>query len=201
MTPFAHESEEVFAQYLDKHHMKYEREVKVEPGDVDFKVYSGEAAALCDVKAVVQPPMEYGRVEAQKQIRRDFRSLRKKFGQAPELPCVLVTMNYSTQLFTGITIRTAMFGTLAVEFRITEDDVQTSPMRHKGSAGLTAKQNTSISGILVIDYHGGDCYFHNPYARIPLPKAFFCVAAEFSLEREDEFALNDPQFFPHTQWL
>lgn len=181
--------------------MKYEREVKVHPGDVDFAVYCGDTQVLCDVKAVVQPPRQYGEVQAQIQIREDFRSLRKKFAKAPELPCVLVTMNYSTQLFTGITIRTAMFGNLQVEFQITQDRVNTSPMHHAGSAGLTQNQNTSISGILAIDYHGTHCYFHNPYARFPLPKKSFPVAAEFSFERDDEFAVNDPLFIPCSQWL
>jgi len=94
-----------------------------------------------------------------------------------------------------------MFGKLAVEFKITEAGVETSSMHHKGGAGLTAGQNTGISGILVIDYHGGDCYFHNPYAKLPLPKDFFPVAGEFFLERDDEFVGNDPQFFPCSQWL
>lgn len=149
--PFSHESEQVFAQYLDKHGLKYEREVKVDPGDVDFVVSAHDVQVFCDVKAVVKQPEMHGRVEAQKQIREDFRSLRKKFAKPPEHPCVLVTMNYSTQLFTGLTIRTAIFGNLQVEFQVREDRVAASPMHHAGSAGLTPKQNTSISGVLAID--------------------------------------------------
>jgi hypothetical protein len=195
MTPFAHESEAEFAQYLEKHGLKYEREVKVDPGDVDFVVYSGGTTVFCDVKAVIKPPETPGNIEASKQIRKDIQKLRSKFKNPPDHPCVLVAMNYSyPQIFTGFTIRTAMFGAVGILFQSLISE--SSAMLHllKGGAAFTDRQCTSISGILVIDYAGEHCYFHNPYARTPLLKGFFPVAAEFALKKKDEFALNDPMF-------
>jgi hypothetical protein len=186
--PWDHDSERVFAEYLDHNGIGYKRTVVVNPGNVDFEVSSRGTAVYCDVKAVEQRPTEYGRVEAHFQIRDDLHNLRRKFSDPPNKPCVLVTMNYSGQIFTSTTVRTAMLGDLAITFIVTGENVETTPIHHSptGNAALRKGENTRISGILVIDVVRNDhCYLANPYARFPLPLGFFPGAYELAPKKAD----------------
>ena len=115
----------VLAEYLNSNEIRYTREV-VNPGNVDFLVCSNASEAFCDVKAVEQAPAMHSRIEAHLQIREDLKKLRRKFTERPGLPCVLVSMNYSPQIFTGMTIRTAMLDDVGVTFEISDRGVDYS---------------------------------------------------------------------------
>lgn len=57
--PFDHESEEVFAGYLDRVGLSYDREVWVDPGNVDFLCARGPtqcSAMLKQLKALPKCP-------------------------------------------------------------------------------------------------------------------------------------------------
>src|SRR5688572_7060730 len=99
------ESEARFASWLEEHQIRYERDVKVDGGDVDFLLNSTAPNIYCDVKEIrdsaIPSPMG---LDADDHIRGDIRKLRRKFKTAPTLPVVLVTMNYSQKFFTGLTV-------------------------------------------------------------------------------------------------
>jgi len=204
--PFAHESEEVFARYLDRVGLSYEREVSVDPGNVDFLVRVGASEVFCDVKAVEAVPEMNGLVDAQYAIRNDLKVLKRKFLKDPTRPCVLVTMNYSPQLITGYTIRIAMLGDVGVNFSFFDDRVESSPLGHlpRGNAVLRRNHYTSLSGILMIDCRFGEhTYFANPYAAFPLPAGFFPEVNEIKVQwvdGEEEFIHEtNLMFFPRRQ--
>jgi hypothetical protein len=201
---FDHDSERVFCEYLEKHQIVYKREYHVGPGNVDFLVERNGSCALCDVKAVVQPPKMAGRVEAQLQIRGDLKKLRQKFKERPTDPCVLVSLNYSPQIFTGLSVRTAMLGDVGVAFEVGQDQASVSEPFHleKGNAFLRKDVNTGISGILVLDPAFGEhCFFANPYAANPLVEGFFPSVREFAIQKTDEggdlIGDSDVMFYPH----
>ena len=201
---FAHDSERLFAKYLDDNGLTYDREVFVDPGNVDFRVTSESGAVLCDVKAAEEPPREPGRVDVYIQIREDIRKLRQKFGERRPLePCVLVTMNFSRQMFTGFSVRRAMLGEVEAVFENRGGQWSQSPFRHaqKGNAQLTSTKNTGISGVLVIDCFAGDHHFFvNPYAEKPAPEPFFpstkTVFIQKSDGEEEMLGDSDATFFP-----
>lgn len=184
----AQESEQLFKDYLNLHRLRYHRDFFVDPGNVDFRVESNSYAVLCDVKEIRDSVKGIkGKVDAHTHIRIDIKKLRKKFGtNRPNEPCVLVSMNFSSNFFTGLTVAIAMLGDIGTYF-----DKETkriiSDIHHlaRGNAGITERQNRTISGIFVFDrVHGSHCLFTNPFAEHPVPDGFFPRAQLVSLTRE-----------------
>ena len=96
-----------------------------------------------------------------------------------------------------------MLGDVGVTFSFLTDRVEASPMEHlpRGNAAVTMNQNTSLSGVLVIDGRlGRHAYFANPYAAFPLWPGFFPEVAEIAIQRIDgqEEFVNESNlmFFP-----
>lgn len=200
-----HPSENVFAEYLTQSAITFERDYPVDPGNVDFLVSRQGASVLCDVKAVVKGGEgPYQPVGAKYRIREDIKKLCQKFRSAPSMPLVLVTLNYSSEMFTAYSVQEAMLGDVEVGFVIGGEgeaaNVTTPPIQREW-ASLRQAKNTRISGVLVIDpIRGNHCYIGNPYAANPLPAGFFPVAADFvaSLESLNSLMVgdNDLWFLP-----
>lgn len=172
------QSEELFASYLAKYGIASERQYVVNPrsgSNVDFRITFGAQSVLADVKEVQEIPKREGEIIAGRQIRSDLKKLRRKFGtELPTCPVILVTVNGSKGFFTGLTVVQSMLGSIEVVFR-KSDFKQISPLRHskKGSATFTRRQNTTISGILVLTQNLRNSYFGNPYARHPFDGTLF----------------------------
>jgi hypothetical protein len=205
--PFAHQSERVFADYLDQHQLSYDREVVVTPGDVDFRITSGGSTVFCDVKVVETKPKlpAWSSLDwVQKSIRRDVQELRKKFGNKPTNPCVLVTMNYSPDLFTAYTVQVAMLGDVTAKIIVDPEPFEIQPALHdrKGNAAMNRNQHTGIAGILVFDpVCNSHCYLPNPYAEHPLPTSFFPGVRELPVSQGDPMTLfhdDGLEFLPVT---
>lgn len=183
-------SEAIFADYLAEHGFSFERAYSVSRGDVDFKIVSRGTTVLCDVKEVRDPQADPGgRVEAEVHIRSDIRKLRAKFGKArPDITVVLVTMNFSSRFFTGVTVARALLGDIGLTFDPESGEI-TSPVHHltRGNAALTQNQNRSISAVLVFDHvnrrHG---LFLSPFADHPVPPDFFPDVQVIPLDRASE---------------
>jgi hypothetical protein len=173
----ADQSESLFKDYLDLKRFEYERNYYVGPGNVDFRVISACGPVLLDVKEVLKREKSvHGHIDANLSIQNDVTKLRTKFGAfQPQHPCVLVSMNFSDKFFTGLTVSSAMHGKLGVVFDRSHPNV-TSQVHHlpNGGAALQKNKNTAISGILVFDWRDGrHWFFGNPFARHPLPDAYF----------------------------
>ena len=186
----ADNSEELFTDYLSEHGFSFERSYRVNAGDVDFKIVSSGHTVLCEVKEVRDPHKDPGgRLEAEVHIRSDIRKLRAKFGkQRPDTPVVLVTMNFSSRSFTGMTVARALLGEIGFKFDRDTGET-TSPIHHlpKGKATLTRTQNRSISGVLVFDRaNRRHCLFLSPFADHPVPPDFFPSVLVIPLDRSLE---------------
>jgi len=189
----AEESEQLFEYYLKLHGFEYQRDFAVDQGNinsanVDFRVESNSQVVLCDVKEVRDSNHDInGDLNAYTHIRNDINKLRKKFGKnKPKEPCVLVSMNFSSKFFTGLTIAKAMLGDIGICF-----DKQTkqiiSDIHHlpRGNARMTQQQNHSISGVFVFDrIDNSHCLFTNPFADHPAPNGFFPAVQVVLLTRE-----------------
>lgn len=177
-------SEGLFASYLDAHGMDYERHFRVSgEKNVDFKIAASDVV-LCDVKEVHDSRMgSPGIIDAYTHIREDINDLRKKFKKKkPTNPVVLVTMNFSSNFFTALTVARAILGDIGAEF-----DSQSRGEAHhlpRGNASFTKTTNTSISGVLVYDCATGNhTYFSNPFAKFKIPSNYFPSIKEIEIKR------------------
>lgn len=197
------DSEGLFATWLDRHQLRYQRHYKVVPGNVDFLIRSTDPNVLCDVKEVQESEsMSIEGIDAHAHLRSDIRKLRSKFLKTPELPVVLVTMNFSCNYFTGLTVSRVLLGDIGVEIETASERV-TKPLHHlpKGNAALTKEQNRSVSGVLVFNGVGNrHVLFKSPYARHSIGAICFPETDVVRLNREatpTEFvALSNRMFWP-----
>lgn len=178
-------SEGLFASYLSDFNIEFQRHYPVSGNrNVDFRVETS-SVVLCDVKEVRDSRSQAGsEIDAYSHIREDLRDLRKKFRKSkPSDPVVLVTMNFSSNFFTALTVARAMLGDIGVEFFYgTRGEVSHLP---RGNAALTKQGNTSISGLLVFDPEcGNHRYFTNPFALNSLQKNYFPGIDEIVLSRD-----------------
>jgi hypothetical protein len=149
----------------------------------------------CDVKEIRDSDRvsleEYGRISSHLLLREDIRRLRGKYrGKKLDGPVVLVTMNFSSNFFTGYTVASALLGDIGVILASTESRV-TTPLHHlpRGKASFTRQQNTSVAGVFVFDRAcGGHVFFRNPYAEPQMPHDVFPGLRFISLSRA---AIND----------
>ena len=204
----AEHSEQIFADYLTTHGMCYQREYPVNGANVDFCIEMANSRVLCDVKEVRESKEErIAEIDAHYHIRGDIRKLRAKFGKnRPSVPVFLVTMNFSSNFFTGLTIARALLGDIGINFdRLTS--TVTSPLHHlpRGNAALTEASNRSISAVLVFDC-ATRCQhylFINPFADKPIPEDFFPtsvrrVKLRRDMTQEELLQLSNFMFWPST---
>jgi hypothetical protein len=178
-------SEGLFESYLKEHGIDYQRHFRVfEEKNVDFKIDSPEVV-LCDVKEVHDSTAETcGMIDAGRHIKDDLKKLRKKFGSAqPKVPVVLVTMNFSNNFFTGLTVASAMLGDVGMSFQ-SNSRGEAHHLPQGGNASLTKSTNTSISGILVYDCASGNHkYYSSPFANYKVSSGFFPDTVEVDLSK------------------
>lgn len=184
------DSEKLFADYLNDHGLAYVRNYPVANGDVDFRIESGSSIVLCDVKEVRDSAKDpHGKLDSDNHIRGDIRKLREKFKDGrPNQPLVLVTVNFSTNFFTGLTVATALLGDIGVDFDKNTLSF-TSPLHHlpKGNAALTVTQNRSISGVFVFDIANYKHYlFRSPFTFHPVQADFFPTVRVVDLDRNSQ---------------
>lgn len=167
-------SESLFESYLRHLKLVYQRHVPVR-GDknVDFRI-DGEPAILCDVKEVRAGATDSFDIDAYSHIRDDLAELRKKFGSCrPQIPVLLVTVNFSGRLFTGFSIARALLGDVGAE--ISPNGI--GPLHHlpRGNAAMTPSHHTVLSGVLLFDCEiaGNHTLFLNPYGAHPIPDKSF----------------------------
>lgn len=179
-------SEDVFRRYLDQHSFQYEQDYLVgsetNPTNVDFYTKSGDFSIFADVKAVIGSRRIDG-PDAEHNIRKDVRSLRRKFKYVPTVPVVLVTMNYSPRFFTGFTVAKALLGEIGFYFGSNRhSSIQRLP---RGNAALTQSHNRIISAVFGFDRVNQKHYlFENPFAYHHVPGDFFPGVHIVSLDRE-----------------
>src|SRR5215813_12830858 len=176
-------SEKEFASYLDyldTQDFLYKRDYYVGPGNFDFRIESHCGPLYCDVKEIRDSDHvsleEYGRISSHLLLRDDIRRLRGKYkGKKLDGPVVLVTMNFSSNFFTGYTVASALLGDIGVILSSNAPQV-TTPLHHlpRGRASFTRKQNTSVAGVFVFDRpYGSHVFFRNPYAEPQMPHDIF----------------------------
>lgn len=184
-------SESTFKKYLDDHHLKYQENYVVgsetNPTDVDFFVRSDDGDVYIDVKEVRDSRKESLEIDAYLHIRKDIKDIREKFNVTrPAFPVVLVSMNLSTNFFTGLTVARALLGDIGIEFDPHTKTI-TKTLHHlpKGNAALTQKKHKSISGILVFDLSNHrHCLFINPYTDNPIPSNYFPDVREVTIKKD-----------------
>lgn len=178
-------SEGLFASYLDDLRLKYQRHVPVHGArNVDFFV-EGNPGILCDVKEVRPGANEALGIGAYAHLRDDVSDLRKKFGSSrPETPVLLVSINFSGNLFTGFSVARAMLGDVGAEFSA-EARGDFHHLR-RGNASMTTSHHTVISGIFVFDCEPGGRHalFPNPYAAHPVPTSSFPLVRRITVARD-----------------
>ena len=197
------DGEALFAEWLDRHCIKYERDYEVTPGNVDFLIKLSKSRVYCDVKEVRASPDPSGSsIDADGHIRSDIRKLRAKFKSRPLLPVLLVSMNFSPKFFTGLTVSRAMLGEVGVLFDRHTMEI-TKPTHHlpNGNASLTTGQNRSISGVLVwTGCRQRHALFLSPFAEHPLDASLFPDTDVVTLDRSAPagaiHALSDRMFWP-----
>jgi hypothetical protein len=167
-------SETEFAAYLDSHSLSYERDYHVGPGNFDFRINGHTEPIYCDVKEIRDSDVDsIVGIDADLHLRSDIRKLRNKYkGKRLDGPVVLVTMNFSSNYFTGLTIARALMGNVGIMFD-RRSLKSTKPLHHlpRGNAVFTKNQNTSISGVFVYDRaNSKHVYFQNPYADTQMSK-------------------------------
>jgi|WetSurSiteA1Bulk_404760.scaffolds.fasta_scaffold66968_2 hypothetical protein len=180
------DSENLFEDYLKKHKFSFEKEFPVSPGNIDFKTEKGGYIVLCDVKEVRDwNKGGYAQILPQDQIRSDIRKLRKKFGrQKPSFPVILISMNFGTNFFTGVSIATALFGDIGFTFGPVTKINSGIIHLNRGNAALTKHHNTAISAIFGFDVRNQQqhCLFINSFACNPLPNDYFPIWKIFNLK-------------------
>jgi len=201
------DSEELFADYLSEHLLPYDRNYAVTSGDVDFRIERASSIVLCDVKEVRDSKKNpCGKLDAGGHIRSDLKKLREKFKKGrPDQPVVLVTMNCSTNFFTGLTVATALLGDIGIDFDKNTLPF-TSPVHHlpHGNAVLTQTHNCSISGVFVFDIESRKHYlFRSPFTDHPVPSECFPQVRVVDLSRKtqgQELAELSNIMFWNTKW-
>jgi hypothetical protein len=195
------DSEGLFSAWLDQHQISYERHYDVGPGNVDFLIQSTTPHIYCDVKEVQDSRRESGwDIDAYHHVRDDIRKLRKKFRKQPDLPLILVTMNFSARFFTGFTLATALLGDAGV--LLDRPSLQVTKAVHylpRGNAVLTRKHNRSITGVLVFTGLGArHTLYVNPFYEPFGGEAWFpdTDVVRLNPEGEDLLALSDHWFWP-----
>jgi hypothetical protein len=196
----AETSESLFQSYLDQLQVGYERHVRVcDERNVDFRV-EGDPPVLCDVKEIRPGLRATNEIDAYAHLRRDLRNLREKFGPCrPDLPVLLVTVNFSGRLFTGFSVARAMLGDAGAEFSPSgRGEFHHLP---RGNAAMTSRHHTTISGVFVFDCNpiGDHALFGNPYAARPVPAQCFPLVRRIPVSRsaaeEDLNALANITFW------
>jgi len=199
-------SETTFKKYLAAHRFEYQENYIVgsetNPTDVDFFVRSDDGDVYIDAKEVRDSREESLEIDAYLHIREDIKDLRKKFNVArPTLPVILVSVNLSTNFFTGLTVARALLGDIGIEFGPhTKTITRTLHHLQKGNAVLTQKKHKSISGIFVFDLSNQrHCVFINPYADNPISPNYFPDAREIAIiknaNQEELKKLSDIMFW------
>lgn len=179
------QSEQLFEDYLKRENILFQRNHPVNGCNVDFCLTKNKKIIYCDVKEVQDSQIKLkegqekmgGALNAQDHIKGDIKKLRSKFEKPPVHPILLVTMNFSSIFYTGLTISRALLGDLGILFD-RDDPNNYSPVHHlhKGNAALTTLKNRSISGVLGFDVCGDGHYlFLSPYANNPIPSDYFNV--------------------------
>jgi hypothetical protein len=178
-------SEGLFASYLDTLRLKYQRHVPVRDArNVDFRI-EGNPPILCDVKEVRPGANESKGIDAYAHLRDDLSDLRRKFGPSrPQAPVLLVSVNFSGNLFTGFSVARAMLGDVGAEF--SADGRGNFHHLRRGNASMTASHHTLISGIFVFDCEPGGRHalFPNPYAAHPIPTAWFPLVKRIAVAKD-----------------
>lgn len=169
-------SETEFIRYLEDQRLPYTRDYKVGPGEFDFRIEGHSGPIYCDVKEIRDSDIEsLGEVDAHFHLRGDIRKLRSKYrGKSLNSPVILVSMNFLSNCFTGLTVAKALMGD--TEVRLDRCTLQViRPLHHSKNAVFTKHHNTSISGIFVFDrVNRSHCFFENPYnTKISLLKTTF----------------------------
>lgn len=178
-------SEGLFASYLDHLGLRYQRHVRVhDERNVDFRI-EGNPSILCDVKEVRPGAKDSEGIDAYSHLRDDLRGLRKKFGPSrPQTPVLLVTVNFSGNLFTGFSVARAMLGDVGAEFSTNgRGEFHHLP---RGNAVMTSSHHTTISGILVFDCEpaGRHALFPNPYAAHSVPAGWLPLVRRIAVGKD-----------------
>ena len=179
-------SESLFEEYLNKQKINFTNNFVVNSKNtknVDFRLAKGQQRILCDVKEINDSKINIrtadinlgGNINAQNHIRGDIKKLRQKFDSPPTVPLMLVSMNFSSNFFTALTVSRALMGEIGVIFeRGSEGNISDVHHLQHGNASLRQKMNTSISGVLLFDIVMGKHYlFRSPYAKHEIPSDFF----------------------------
>jgi len=192
------QSEKLFYDYLIRQQIKSSPHFSVNSNNdknVDFRLTEGKQVILCDVKEVrdsevqlgIENKLRGGRITAQDHIRGDIKKLRKKFTNLPTVPVLLVSMNFSSDDFTALTVARALMGEIGVFFeRGSKDNVSNVHHLHDGNASLRKEMHTTISGVLLFDIaNGNHCLFRNPFANHEIPLDFFSGIKILNLRKDE----------------
>ena len=170
-------SEKLFEEFLKMHDISYTKDYVLENGkNVDFLIRNSAIEIFSDVKAVLKATdNSLSRGVAKRRIRGDIQKLREKFTNSnPGIPCVLISMNFSEDFYSGFTINDALYGDSGFIYNKKIGTI-TSPLHHlpKGKAKFTSEHNTVVSGILAFNTSDSRNYFfHNLFAKNPLREIF-----------------------------
>ena len=167
-------SEALFQAYLERLSLAYERHVIVHCAkNVDFRV-EGDTPIFCDIKEIRPSSTMSRRIDAHSHLREDLSDLRKKFGPSrPNIPVLLIAINFSGRLLTGLSVARSMLGDVGVDMLPNGR----SGLHHlpRGNASMTCHHLTRISGVFVFDCEtdDGHAVFPNPYAAYPISAECF----------------------------
>lgn len=204
------ESESLFEEYINKQKIAFSRNFPINSHNVDFRLIKEAQEILCDVKEVRDTDVKLGsgvekirggRIDAQDHIRGDIKKLRQKFKSPPTLPLMLVSMNFSSNFFTALTVSRALMGEVGVIFERGSGDIVSDVHHlHFGNAALRLNMNKSISGVFLFDVECSNNYlFRSPYANHPISPDFFSGIRVRDLRKdetpEDIISLSQIKFW------
>jgi len=189
------QSESLFEEYLKQQKINFTKEFPVNSHNVDYLLTKVQQKILCDVKEVrdsedkLKPGVERlgGKIDAQDHIRGDIKKLRNKFKRQPTVPLMLVSMNFSSNSFTALTVSRALMGEIGMIFeRGSEDNKSDIHHLHTGNAVLRQKMNTSISGVFLFDITNlNHCLFRSPYSNYEILSDFFSDIKIIDLHKDE----------------
>ncbi|MBN2468351.1 MAG: hypothetical protein JXD19_09380 [Deltaproteobacteria bacterium] len=183
------DAEKIFSDYLMLHRLPFLRAFRMDKGIVDFVIDAAESRILCNVKEVRDStPGGKPLGEAEVQIRNGIKELEAKVANArPRNPTVFVTMNFSSDFFTALTVAKALFDEVAAPCVQDENKAATSsaaPHLPGNNAASAISHTHHLSGVLVFDYaQANHCLFPNPCAHHPVSESFFPGARIIVLDR------------------